>query len=218
MERNATMRSIKEFCGHWSPEIRAIQFKWDVTSIGNDRYIYIVGLKEENGVIRPDKSKTIVFDIRDMRNTNQSTTNMQIKDLKTGVYKMLFCAYSMPQAKNCTDDEIMEACKSDPSFTTTVVMGKATISYTVDYKVVDNSKITKILIKSDSIISEGVLGYKYCIDNCEITNAFPKEIKSGKTLYPPVLIPKSCEIQITPLDRQFSGNLSITYKKNKFLF
>ena len=82
------MRAIKGFCGYWNPDKRAIQFKWDVSSIGNDRYIYIFGLKEDNGSLKIDMSKSIVFDICDMRNTNQSSTFMQITNLKIGVYKM----------------------------------------------------------------------------------------------------------------------------------
>lgn len=211
------MKAIKGFCGHWNPDKRAIQFNWDVSSIGNDRYIYIVGLKEDEGSLKIDMSKSVVFDICDMRNTNQSSTFMQINDLRIGVYKMLFCAYSMPQATICSDEEILKICESDPLYTTTVMMGRATISYVIEYTVVDNAKLTKIYLKSDSDIAEGVLGYRYCVDNCEIINSFPKVINKGKTSYPPILIPKDCEIQIVPIDRQFSGNLMISSKKSKFL-
>ena len=211
------MRAIKGFCGYWNPDKRAIQFKWDVSSIGNDRYIYIFGLKEDNGSLKIDMSKSIVFDICDMRNTNQSSTFMQITNLKIGVYKMLFCAYSMPQATVCSDEEILKACESDPLYTTTVMMGRAVITYVAEYTIVENSKITKIHLKSDSEIAEGVLGYRYCVDNCEIINSFPKAINKGKTSYPPILLPRDCEIQIVPIDRQFSGNLMISSKKSKFL-
>ena len=211
------MRAIKGFCGYWNPDKRAIQFKWDVSSIGNDRYIYIFGLKEDNGSLKIDMSESIVFDICDMRNTNQSSTFMQITNLKIGVYKMLFCAYSMPQATVCSDEEILKACESDPLYTTTVMMGRAVITYVAEYTIVENSKITKIHLKSDSEIAEGVLGYRYCVDNCEIINSFPKAINKGKTSYPPILLPRDCEIQIVPIDRQFSGNLMISSKKSKFL-
>lgn len=212
------MKAIKGFCGHWNPDKRAVQFQWDVSSIGNDRYIYIVGLKENEGSLKVDVSDNTVFDISDVRNTNQSSTFMSITNLRTGVYKMLFCAYSMPQATNCSDEEILKACNSDPLYTATVMMGRAAISYVAEYTVVENAKLTKIHLKSDSDIAEGVLGYRYFVDNnCEVINSFPKAINKGKTSYQPILIPRDCEIQIVPIDRRFSGNLMISSKKSKFL-
>ena len=211
------MKAIKDFCGNWNPDKWAIQFKWDVSDIGNDRYIYIVALQEVDGSLGVDLSKSLVFDICDMRNTSQSSTFMQISNLRVGVYKMMFCAYSTPTATNYTEEEIIKACQSDPKYTTTVVMGRASISYVSQCTVVDNSKIVKIHLKSDSDISEGVLGYRYCVDNCEIITPFPKGIAKGKTSYNPFLIPKNCEIQIVPIDKRFLGNLEITAKKSKFL-
>lgn len=211
------MKAIKDFSGYWNPDKRAIQFKWDVSGMGNDRYIYIIGLKEENNLLKPDISQSLVFDICDMRNRSQSSTLMQITNLKFGVYKMRFCAYSMPQATICSDEEIIKACESDPAFTTTVMMGRASIAYVAESSIADNAKIVKVHLKSDSDIAEGVLGYRYVIDNCEIVNAFPGNVRKGKFTYPAILIPRESEIQIAPIDRQFSGNLQITPKKSKLL-
>lgn len=212
------MRPVKDFSGTWNPQRNAIHFKWDVSAIGNDRYIYIVGLLEENGVYRPDTSRFKLFDIRDMSNPNPSSTFMPINNLKAGVHRMLFCAYSTPGAANVNGDELMAACQSDSAYMTGVMMGRANIVYVADTSVAENAKLVKLHLKSDSGIAQGVLGYKYYLDNCEVINPFPHAINRGKTVFPPILIPKDSELQIGPLDRQFAGNLSITSKKSTLFF
>ena len=124
----------------------------------------------------------------------------------------------MPQATAYSDEDIQNACASDPAFTTEVMLGRANVVYVAESTVAENAKIVRLHIKSDSNIAEGVLGYRYRIDNCEIVNAFPKSIGRGKTSFPPILIPRECEIQVSPMERQFAGNLMITAKKSKFLF
>lgn len=212
------MRPVKDFSGIWNPQKNAILFKWDVSAIGNDRYIYIIGLIEEDGTYRPDTSRYKLFDIRDMNNPNPSSTYMPISNLKVGVHKMLFCAYSTPGAANPNSEELIAACRSDSAYITGVMMGRANIVYVADTSVVENAKMVKIHLKSDSGIAPGVLGYQYCLDNCQVMTPFPGAINRGKTVFPPILIPRDSELQIGPMDRQFAGNLSITSKKSTLFF
>ena len=124
----------------------------------------------------------------------------------------------MEQAMNISDEEILLACKNDSNYMTKVMMGRANIAFIVQNSTSDNTKTVKIILKSDSDISEGVLGYKYVVDNCEIITAFPGTVSRGKTVYPPVLIPKGCDLSVVPMESQFSGNLFIEAKKNRLFF
>ncbi len=212
------MNPVKDFSGRWFPEKSAICFKWDAGSLGNDRFIYIIGIREENGTYRLEKSQNLVFDISDMRNVSSSTTFLKISNIKMGFYKMQYCAYSLPKPTVLDDDTIINACRENKAFLTTVVMGRANIVCLCESSVAENAKLIKIHLKSDCDVSEGVLGYRYMLGNFEFVSTFPGVVKRGKTQYPPILIPKNCDIQIAPVDRQFSGNLAITYKKSKLLF
>ena len=138
------MRPVKDFCGNWNPERRAIQFKWDVSGMENDRFIYIVGLQEADGRWKPDLSKQHLFDICDMKNISQSSTFMPIASLGVGVYKMRFCAFSMPQATAYSDEDIQNACASDPAFTTEVMLGRANVVYVAESTVAENAKIVRL--------------------------------------------------------------------------
>ena len=136
------MRPVKDFCGNWNPERRAIQFKWDVSGMENDRFIYIVGLQEADGRWKPDLSKQHLFDICDMKNISQSSTFMPIASLGVGVYKMRFCAFSMPQATAYSDEDIQNACASDPAFSTEVMLGRANVVYVAESTVAENATAT----------------------------------------------------------------------------
>ncbi|MBE6956970.1 MAG: hypothetical protein E7450_05920 [Ruminococcaceae bacterium] len=212
------MKPVKDFSGAWNPEKRAIYFKWDVSGLGSDRYIYILGLKENDGAYYVDRTRYKLFNVADMTNTTLSATWMPVPSLQAGVHKMLFCAYSTPKAENLPDDAILAACRNEEASIIGVMMGRANIVYVAETSLEENAKVVKIHLKSDSNIAEGVLGYRYRMDNCEVAFPFPGAVGCGKTVFPPILIPKDSELQIGPLDRQFAGNLSITSKKNKLFF
>ena len=143
---------------------------------------------------------------------------MPIASLGIGVYKMRFCAFSMPQATACSDEDILHACEKNPAFMTEVMLGRANVVYVAETTVAENSKIVRIHLKSDCRIAQGVLGYLYRVDNCDIVNAFPASIDKGKKTFPPILIPRECEIKVSHMESQFAGNVQITVKKSKFLF
>lgn len=213
------MKPVKSFCGYWNQTQKEVCFKWDVSGLGNDRYIYIIGLREENGRLRTDMSRFKLFDIRDMRNEELSGTSISMDSIKVGVFKMMFCAYSTDHAVNLREDEIIKACLEDDRYITTVMMGYARVTYVMQESVVDNAKLVKIYLKSDSDISPGVLGYRYTLDKgYSVVNAFPGAISKGKTEYPAVLVPKNCVPVVSCVENQFSGNVYIEAKKSKLFF
>ncbi len=212
------MNLIKDFHGSWNAAKGGIVFEWDVSSITNDRFIYIVGIREEKGTLKIEGDHKKIFDVSNPSNTSQKSTFLQINSIRASVYKMIFCAYSSPKAVNYSDEEILNAYKEGKLSTSIVIMGTASITYVAETVIIDNSKMIRIYLKSDRVVSSGVLGYKYFMGDEEIVNSFPGDVMEGKTTYPPILIPSECELQIVPVDKQFSGNLTITEKKSKLFF
>ena len=48
------MRALSNLKGRWNPQRMCIEFTWDVAGLGNDRFIYIFPLFEQNGSKRID--------------------------------------------------------------------------------------------------------------------------------------------------------------------
>ena len=213
------MKPLASFSGKWNPSMQAIQFQWDARALGNDRYIYIIGIVGNGNDMRLDMTQLSLLDVRNPANQSNSSLIKRITNGRAGVFKMLFCGFSSPLAAGSQNEaSVIEACRNDPSFLTTVMMGQASITCQIGTSVQDNAKVVTFDITSNCEISPGVLGYQYHCDNMVITIDFPGVIAKGRTEFKPIAIPKNCDINVVPFDKQFAGNLEIKQKNKLFGF
>ncbi len=193
-----------------------IQFTWDVKALENDAYIILVGIIGSGDSIKINQNCVKLLSLQSMEGDGSSYL-MQNMSGSAGVQKAVFCGLS--SETKSTDEEILEMCRSNPDCMISVMMGRADIEWSDHAKVVDNVKIITFELNSNTEISQGVLGYQYSYGSELIMKLpFPDRVHQGKHNYPPILIPKDCDISVVPYDDQFKGNLNIKKKKKRLFF
>lgn len=208
------MKPLAEFQGRWNGAMQVAQFTWDARALGTDGCIVIAGVIGDGANMQIDFSQYNVLEVRALPgNGNQFTKKIAVG--QSGVYKLQFCGLSLPSARELHDDEMLDICRRDASCLTTVMMGKADITWSESVSVQDTVKLVTLDVTSSCEISGGVLGYQYAYGKGLIVKMpFPDRIRQGKQSFRPILIPRDCEIAVVPYDTQFNGNLKIK-KRNK---
>jgi len=210
------MRPLSNFSGKWNPAAQAIQFQWDPSTLENDRYVHIVSVNHNEHGFSVDVQNYTFLDLRTAASLSSAT--MKIRSGLAGVFKMYFFAFSTATSGTQDDAAVIQACEQNPSLLSAVMVGQANLLCVIGTSTQENAKVVTFEITSDCAISDGVLGFQYPCDNMRIVTAFPGPIKKGKNVFPPVLIPKDCAMQVVPCDKQFVGNLNIKEKNKLFNF
>ncbi len=213
------MKALKDFKGSWNSHLQCIQFSWDAKAIGTDGYIVIAAVMGSGASAKIDISSYKVLELRTLQGTG-NMYNMKTTVGRSGVYKMVFCGVSVPSTRDIQDNELLEICRTDPGSLTSVIMGRAEITWSANTATQDDFKLVTIELTSNCEIAAGVLGYQYQYGSDLIVKMpFPGPIHQGKQGgYGPILIPRSCDISVVPYDSQFNGNFTINYKKKFFGF
>jgi len=211
------MKSLKGFQGRWNGSLQCIQFSWDSRSLGTDRYIAIVSINGEGSALKVDFNNYMFMDIRSLQGDGNPISFKNTFG-GTGVYRIQFCGVSVESKAEVTEENILAFCQKDSECIAQVMMGRADITWTASTSVFENVKSVSLSVRSSCDISNGVLGYQYAFgQNLFVKMPFPGMIRQGAWCdYPPILIPKDCEIEVVPYDSHFSGNLIITKKRSWF--
>ena len=211
------MKPLSDFKGRWDSTTQRIKFTWNAKALEKDGYIVIVAINGEGDAISLNSRTYFAGDVRSIEGQGDSIS-MSVPAGSRGVYKMVFCGVSALNASEASDIDVLNYCKSNPECLMAVMMGKAEITWSEKNTKLDFVKVVEMEITSNCEIESGVLGYQYSKDNVKINMPFPGKIEARKrTKYPPILIPKDCDIAVVPCDVQFGGNLVIQ-KKKKSIF
>ncbi|MBE6679646.1 MAG: hypothetical protein E7598_03895 [Ruminococcaceae bacterium] len=211
------MKPLSDFKGRWDSTTQRIKFTWNAKAIEKDGYIVIVAISGEGDSISLNSKTYYGGDIRCIEGQGDSIS-LPVPAGSRGVYKAVFCGISALNASEANDAAVLDYCKSNPECLISVMMGKAELSWTEKCVKQDFVKMVEIEITSNFEIEPGVLGYQYAKDGVNIKLPFPGKIEARKRKkYPPILIPKDCDVAVVPCDPQFGGNLVIQ-KKKKSIF
>lgn len=213
------MNSLHNFKGSWDAHLQEMNFSWDAKGMGNDKYIIIVEVIGQGSSMQVNRSNYFLRDVRSLPGNGNSLT-VKMQSNSGGVHRRVFCGVSFELHKEAEDSVLYHHCVNNSDCFIKVITGRADVSWSTSSTIIDDYKIVTMDITTNSDISEGALGYRYsCGKDLEIRMPFSFHISAGKhTGIGPILIPKDCEVAITPYDQQFAGNFVIKKKKNIFGF
>jgi hypothetical protein len=82
--------------------------------------------------------------------------------------------------------KMLENMIDNPDYTVTVIVGSATVFYSIKTKKIENDFEKHIIsLKSDYSMEPGILGYTFTSVGQQFTAAFPGTIERGKYKFPP---------------------------------
>lgn len=211
------MRALSNLKGRWNPQRMCIEFTWDVAGLGNDRFIYIFPLFEQNESKRIDMRRYIVHDIADMRQGSLNSAVMRLDGAaQIGVNVHEFCAFSKEEMGVPEEMEIINSCLNCGGYVISVMVGYAEVEYSLTQNSVGNATVIEIELCSSSNISKGVLGYQYRCDSLVIKEKVPVALPKGtRVMLPAIMIPSDSDFKLIPFDERFSGNVILQPKKKK---
>lgn len=211
------MKPLESFQGKYFGAGRFLQFNWDAKAIGTDSFIMIAGLVGNGSSLKIGFRK--VYKIQTLPGQGNTVKLENIAGVfgATGVQKIVFCGLSAANSAEFSDDAVFEFCRENPDKLAQVMIGEAHVVWKAKTKVQESVKIVELELNSTSNVSQGVIGYQYSMGNkLQVRLPFPGNITPGKKVYPAILIPKECEIEVVAYDSQFSGNLFIKKKTGLF--